>query len=224
MNVEQPFVARVIHDGIPALPGQSPEVQGTQIPTQAVNGIPQFFVRRIKLENGQHEDREYVNIITPGDNKTVVTQKVTDRHREVFRPYYDLWKQGRQMEMSGTPIDMWPVIQPGLSRELKALNIFTVEQLRDISDANLTRIPMGRTLKEQARQFLENKATTDEISARNSEKQAQAEAMAMMERQMEEQRQQIARLTALLEQNAAPKPEPDEPAKRGPGRPPKSAA
>lgn len=60
-----------------------------------------------------------------------------------------------QMELGGTPLKEWPRITTGLASTLAAMNIYTVEQVAAIADANLTSLGMGgRELRDQATAFL----------------------------------------------------------------------
>jgi hypothetical protein len=58
----------------------------------------------------------------------------------------------------GTPIGQWGQVDAGTAASLRAVGIFTVEQLASISDGNLTNVGMGaRVLREQAQAFLQTR-------------------------------------------------------------------
>jgi hypothetical protein len=114
------------------------------------------------------EDKEMVEIRIPGDPKIswvgpVTEQQRIDGHwidsRERFAKEYEAFKRGEQVATTGTPLEQWP--QPGLTvsriTELKALNIFSVEDLANVTDGNLGRLGMGgREFREAARTYISN--------------------------------------------------------------------
>jgi hypothetical protein len=107
------------------------------------------------------KDQEFVKIVVPGDRHNVVDRKVQqtgilptdDRLR--FAAQYQKFKAGTSQAMhEGTPITLWPVVSQSLAEELKYINIFTVEQLADLADTYVGKIPNGHSLKEKAKQFI----------------------------------------------------------------------
>lgn len=243
-------------DRLPALPDDSPAVglpppalvPGQQFGMNAAAmappfGIPKFFVKTIRKPGGEYETVEMVEIITPGDSKATPVQKVTDGIRAKYRDYYEHWKRTQTMAPVGSPLEMWPMMTPAMVHQLKAANIFTVEQLANIADANLMHIPFGKTLRNQAQAWLAAKQDSDAIERATAQTQAMQDAMRLMEEKSERERAEMraenadlrAKLDAVLGQltapNAArPAAEPAErtdeaPApRRGPGRPPKADA
>lgn len=128
-----------------------------------------FYVRVVEdkertLSEGRKcfKDEEFVKIVVPGDRHNVVDRKVQrtgilptdDRMR--FPRQYEKFKAGREQQMhDGTPITLWPVVSQSLAEELKYINIFTVEQLADLADTYVGKIPNGQALKAKAKQFVE---------------------------------------------------------------------
>ena len=204
--------------------------QGDRPP--ATDGIPRFFTKPVRLGDGSYVNVEYVEILTPGDNKASPVQKVTDRTRQKYGWHYDRFRRGLEVSREGVPLEMFPVLDPAQVMMLKAVNVFTVEDLAGVSDANLHRIPMGLTLRRDAQTWLKSKKETDVIDKQNQTMAAQQSNMQMMERQIAELAQ---RLEAAEAKKAEPLPEAPkgdmlaealdraadnaEPEKRKPGRP-----
>lgn len=200
-------------------------------------GIPKFFINPVRKPNGEYENVEMVEIITPGDPKATPVRKVTDGVRAKYRDYYEHWKRTQTMAPIGTPLEMWPEMTPAMVHQLKASNIFTVEQLAAIADANLGNIPFGKTIRNKAQAWLDVKEKSDAVSAAATQAQAMQDAMRMMEeRNAEESAKKDAKignlqasLDALLARLGAPETPvagetvPETP-KRGPGRPRASEA
>lgn len=126
--------------------------------------IPRFYVNSVQDPIAtQREgrpiffDREEVELITPGNPYNIPVEVVNDSHRQRWPEQYKAFKAGNEMSTTGTPLEQWPILKPAQVRELKALNLFTVEHVRDMSDHTIQRIPMGgRRLKAQAEAYLDD--------------------------------------------------------------------
>lgn len=200
------------------------------------DGIPKFYLKPVRLADGTYVNVEMVEILTPGDPKATPVHKVTDGIRQRYVQWYQLWKNNQTMAPTGTPLEMWPRMTPALVHQLKAANIFTVEQLGACADSNLMHIPFGKTLRNEAQTWLAAKKDSDAIGKAAAEAQAVRDGMKMLEEKHEAESKSLrednadlrSKLDALLTRLAGPEgahvtgatPE----ARRGPGRPPKSEA
>jgi hypothetical protein len=96
-------------------------------------------------------EREFNNLST---NPTQVNEQVYERYRSQIESFKANSSEG---QLDGTPITQWPHIDAGLAATLRAANIFTVEQLAQLPDANLGIVGIGgHTLRERARAFINN--------------------------------------------------------------------
>lgn len=233
-------------DRLPALPDDAPPVGMPPAPmapgmqfgmnggARPASGIPKFYVQPVRKTDGTYDNVEMVEIITPGDPKAMPVRKVTDGIRAKYRDYYEHWKRTQQMAPIGTPLEMWPMMTPAMVLQLKAANIFTVEQLAEVNDGNLHHIPFGKTIREQARGWLEAKEKSDAVEQATAQTQAMQDGMRMMEQRFEAKESAMraenadlkSKLDAILTRLSAPETAPAAPAeaKRGPGRPPKAEA
>lgn len=120
------------------------------------------------------EDKEMVEIRIPGDKHISWVGPVTEAQkiegqwidsRQRFPEAYAAFKRGEQVAMVGTPLEQWPNPRLTAARvaELKALNIFSVEDLASVSDSNLAKMGMGgREMRQSARDYIEKaKASAD---------------------------------------------------------------
>ena len=239
-------LAQFTYDGIPDLPDipEVPNVQAPAAPQQfrqqvpsAANGIPKFEIVAKRNKDGSYRNVEYVTILTPGDAKSQPRHKVTDEIRQKYAQHYRLFRQGLEVTSDGTPLETWPVLTPAQIQDLKANNIFTVEQLRDTPDSNDHRIPLIRTLKNRAKQWLETKEKADVLDAQVRENENLRQGQSMLEQQLADLQAKFNSMasnqeTAAQETSQAPsiedqldaaidsaEPKPADPAKRGPGRP-----
>jgi hypothetical protein len=129
---------------------------------------------------------------------------VLPEHKERFAVQYDAWKAKKiARHIEGTPLRNWPMIPAIRIAEFEAMGIFSVENLRDVSDVNIVKLQDGRVWREKATGWLasaEKNGTEARFAAENERLRAD----------MDELRKQIAELSV------------EE--KRGPGRPRKDAA
>ena len=113
--------------------------------------------------------------------------KVT--YAERFRHQYQQFKAQAQQTLSGTPLDHAPFLTEGRRAELRALNVYTVEQLVAVEGQELKNLgPGGRDLKNQATEFIEQakakapgttqlQAELEALRARNSVLEDDVEAL-----------------------------------------------
>jgi len=143
----------------------------------------EFFVKPIELkaksrEEGRpiYEDREFVRIRFPADNKRELVAPANERHyvsharqqmtyAERFAASYDAWKKSDAEFISGTPLSELPAITSARREELKAQNIRTVEQMAGITDAGGRKLGMGwREEVDAAKAYLDRASGTAEVA------------------------------------------------------------
>lgn len=162
-------------------------------------GIPKF------------DSVDYVQIFEPGDKYTKVDRPVKESDKMRFPTKWAAYQQNKDQTATGTPLEYLYPDQPDLVAELKAMKIQNVEQLRDLSDTNATRLQFGGSLREAARKYLEaadKGKTYHALDAKLKDQESTIKELSETNRAL------IARLEALEE---------GEP-KNGPGRPRKEAA
>lgn len=141
--------------------------------------------------------------------------------REKLRVYLDAWENETKAPDDGTALEDWQKLDVSMISMLREARIYSVEMLAAMPDNRLDAIPLGgRTLRDQAKAFLDAKNgndQTDRLIARNIELE---ERMKLLETQFAE----VRRADALKAQPADNVADVTSEPKRGPGRPPKSAA
>ena len=144
------------------------------------------------------DEVDFITIWTPGSQLTVIDAPITSGfYLQRFRAKYDAWKAGLDAAVSGTPLEHFPFLlsKVGLTAELKAMHIHTVEQLAELPDGNLQRLMGGYELRKQAQDWLAKMAS----NAVDAEK--------------EEMRNRLEELEAMVKQLSIKTPAPVEPAK-----------
>jgi hypothetical protein len=149
--------------------------------------ILRFFIEPIEnksksAEAGRpiYDNVEMISIINPG-SKDEFIKKVDANAKSRFGPQYEHWKKTQEQPCEGTPLDMVPFLNPGQVRELKALNVPTLEHLANLHDGAIQKIGMGgMELKRKAEAYLKaagDHAATSRLAAENESLKADIAAM-----------------------------------------------
>jgi hypothetical protein len=111
--------------------------------------ILRFFIEarenRFKsMEAGRpiYDNVEMISIINPG-SKDEFIKEVDDSARQRFGRQYEHWKRTQEQPAEGTPLEMVPFLNPGQVKELRAINIPTLEHLAHLTDTAVQKIGMG---------------------------------------------------------------------------------
>lgn len=168
------------------------EYEDRTIPIFAVEAIQNNF-RSEQEGRPVYDDVEMVRIIIPGDRRTEVYERVNSGHRERYWVQYQAFKDNVEAPVSGTPIEEWPPLSPAAAKNLRYLNIRTVEALASVSDTVLGEIGMGaRELREKAQQWLASVSDVrPALAAAKADNDALREQLQQMQAQMAQIQQQV---------------------------------
>lgn len=157
---------------------------------------------------GIFRDEERVELNFPDNPYSKPVQRVTDEHRERWPKEYEAFRRGQDIAVSGTPIDYLPGIKPSMVRELKALDIMTVEQMANLSDPGVQRIAMGgRQLKERAQAYLDDATANALITQAQANEERWQQRFAEQELRLKQQDELIRQLQeAVMQFRNAPHP------------------
>jgi hypothetical protein len=148
------------------------------------------------------KEREFVKIMVPGDRHNIIDRPVQktgilptdDRLR--FAKQWDAFQKGiEQKQHEGTPVALWPQIPAALAEELKFINIYTVEQLANLADVYVAKIPGGQQWKQKAQKFvqaLKDSEAVNKLEAQLAERDTKISALE------EAVKDQAAKIDALL--------------------------
>lgn len=173
-----------------------------------------FFTKPVH-QGGQSEiegrpifkDVPYIRIHVPGDKTTVIEEPVNEEYKVRFSARWEKFEKGLTQSPEGTPVEEWPQITRAQAQEFKALNIFTVEQLANIGDAQVQKFMGGSEMRRKAQTFLK-------VSADTAEAQRLATANAELNERLAKQDDDIKRLSAQIEVLLAKGSEKSEPEKQ----------
>jgi len=155
--------------------------------------LVEFFTEPILSENRSEAagraifvDAEMVRIIVPGDARSIVTRRVTNQDKIEYEREYQAYKKGEQIASEGTPLEHWGMISRAIARQLKMVNVFSVEHLANLSDEQLshTGVLGARVLRKQAAAFLEHAKTGKLSSQLVAENERLTNQVASMQAQM----------------------------------------
>lgn len=123
------------------------------------------------------EDREYVRIAFPGDQRRKLEAPASEMHyvshartqmtyAERFAGTYDAFKRNDMAFVEGTPLKASGLLPLAKCEELKALNVLTVEQLAGMPDVAMRKLGMGgRQMVDDAKAYLEKASKMADTSA-----------------------------------------------------------
>lgn len=124
------------------------------------------------------EDREYIRIRFPADNKRELVAPAHEMHyvshlkrqmtyAERFKPNYDAWRADHEAEfIEGTPLSEATFLTEAKRAELRAQNIKTIEQLAGLPTQAMRKLGMGaQGLVQSAQDYLERAKGLSEVDA-----------------------------------------------------------
>ena len=175
--------------------------EGIQIPGKVEAGvIPRFHVERQRIpdefdpETGLPKYRtiELVDLLVPGDKNNTPTKRVTPEIKQRFAREYALWKsQGAASDAQlgdGLPLNQWPQIPKELAAGLAHANVFTVQQLANLSDSQCQiRGTIGlRKYRDMAAAFINASSAAAPIAELTKKNEALENQLSLMQKQMQQ--------------------------------------
>lgn len=162
-----------------------------------------FLSKQEGKEVGEY--RDYIIIIAPGLPNSEMDREVQEKDKQEYREEWRAYQEGREHRISGTPLELLPGMPKQRADSLKAIYIYTIEQLAELSEPGMHKVGMGAVeLKNKAQAFLQkNSAEVAGLKA----------ALAQRDETIKAQQQQLAALDERLKALEV------KPARRG--RPPK---
>ena len=166
--------------------------------------IAKFFMRTVQdhaatAARGRYVGREIemVRIIIPGDKHTIAERRVKPSDKIRFQKQYEAFRKQEEFVPDGTPLETWPLLSRAQVEDLKNMNVFSVENLANLSDEQLSNVGIGaRTLRKHAKAFLET-AEKGALPARMVEENER------LSNQVERLSAQLLELTSRLESMVA---------------------
>lgn len=96
----------------------------------------------------------FIKKIPPGDKLVEIDRKATKHDYMRYPREYEMYQKKQAVPIEGTSLEMWPQLTRTQVAELKALNIFTVEQLASLPDGYGHNIMGFQGWKQKAQAFI----------------------------------------------------------------------
>jgi hypothetical protein len=138
------------------------------------------------------EKRAFVRIVSPGgqDIRRQLCPELEERYPQLVKAF----KAGESLDISGTPLSQWPALSVDMVATFRAAQIYTVEQLSELSDARLQTLGMGASgYRTKAKAFIEAAAGTADVTRYAKENED-------MKARIEELEKLVAQLGAALDE------------------------
>lgn len=133
-----------------------------------------------------HKQEKFIRITTPGA-KTVIERKVSEQDKQRFARRWEAFERGEDAPQDGMPLEQWPLLGVDQVADLKALKIYTVEQLAAMSDAHLHNIGLGgRQLRAKAQAFIDAAKGSADITQLAAENERLKEELKSLKAQIED--------------------------------------
>lgn len=198
-------------------------VQGGAVSYGDDDQLDVFFYRNLEA------DCDFVRVRIPGDKQTEIDTKAKDHHKRRWPRQWAAYEAGRDQSGGGTALGEWGVLTEGTCIEYNAKNIFTVEQLASVSDANLHNLGhSARSLRDRAVKWIEQHVALGENEKLKAELAETKERLTEATETLASMNERLAALERVQTVTpppplpAAPVPSPS--LRRGPGRPRKTSA
>jgi hypothetical protein len=125
---------------------------------------------------------EMCSIKAPGD-RDVVVERVTKMQpdpRQRFPGHYARFKAGQAVQVEGTLLREWGVLDRATAKSYEAIDIYTVEQLAGLSDGNCQQHRGSMADRQKARDWLDKAKGLEPVAqarAENAKLRAEIEAL-----------------------------------------------
>jgi len=142
-----------------------------------------------------YDEKDYITIMVPGDKDSVIERLATEQDKNRFGVQYAAFQRKHSQEhVSGTPLRAVSFISSAQIKELEYFNVYTVEQLAELSDGNAQKFMGIQNLKLLAKDFL--KAATEQapLTAMRAEMTSKDEEIAALLAAVKEQGERIKAL------------------------------
>lgn len=134
-----------------------------------------------------YEDRDFIEIATPGDLNTIIHRVATDKDKANYANLFAQYKAGLEPSAEGVPIESWARLTPARVANYKALGFRTVEHIADMNDNVIQKVGMGaHGDRTAAKAYLESAQNTALAQRQALELERRDQTIADMQRQIQE--------------------------------------
>lgn len=150
----------------------------------------------------------HLKIIIPGDKTLEIDRKASQQDKMKYEREWESYLKKQAAPVVGTPLEAWPVIDRSQVAELKAMNIFTVDQLAGLSDSLGVKIMGFQGWKQKAQHFLDAAKDSSMMEKQHEELAKRDAQIAELQAQMVKLIENQATLIANQKKRPGRKPKP----------------
>jgi len=114
-----------------------------------------FYTHPQLQGDGSHKDKVYVEISIRGNKNTSFSREVIDEDKINYPKAWAAYQSNSPDLTDGNPISVLPGVGPSQAINLKALGVYSIEDLANLGEPGINNIPGGRTLQKRAKAYLE---------------------------------------------------------------------
>jgi hypothetical protein len=152
---------------------------------------------------------EMVRVYIPGDRNNVVERRVKEADKIQYAKEYAAFKKVEEFVPEGTRLEHWPILNRAQVIDLKYLNIWTVEDLANLSDDRIMAIgPGGRQLVKHAKAFLETAAKGAVPAQLVAENEQLQNKVVLLQNQLTEMMRKMETMARKLHMDTSALPDP----------------
>ena len=134
------------------------------------------------------KEAEFIQIMVAGDRNASHIRPVAPGDKLRFGKQYDHWKKTQNNEMlTGTPLEAWGVLSLAQAEEYRYFGVRTIEQMAELRDDIVLKIPGATKLKQRAREFLDISRSEAPLKAVNAELEKRDNEIATLRKAIEDQ-------------------------------------
>lgn len=141
-------------------------------------------------------DKEYIQIMVPGE-RDIVVRPAWQKDYERFPQQYLAFKAKKSQDaVSGTPLTVLTFLSKAQVKELEYFNCVTVEQLANMPDSTAQKFMQINKLKQLAKDYIQAAKETAPLTAMRAEMEEKDNRIEVLERQLSELATTVKALSA----------------------------
>lgn len=141
-----------------------------------------------------YNDKVFIEIVAAGNANNIVKRKATQEDRNRFRRQFELFQQGSEDQLIGTPLSEVPWLTRSQVEELSYMKIRTLESLANLDDAMCAKVAGLYDLKKRASAHVAKAAGAAPLEALHLENETLKNQLAALTQTVQEQIEVIKEL------------------------------
>jgi hypothetical protein len=146
-----------------------------------------------------YKEKDYVRIISPGNDKEIVHRAVKEEDKERWPREWAAYQNREEVPIEGMILSEWAQITKAQALTLEGMHIRTVEQLAEVNDQSISNMGMGfRELKNKAQEFVKYRSGEAKLQSYAQQLRRAKEREDQLEKSLDDLQKQVAGLEKEL--------------------------